>query len=51
MNRGCDKMIVLGRFRGGAPFFCASGPKGQKEMTLGDSVNNRQGSFLFSLGI
>ena len=37
----------LGRFRGGALLF-RSGPK---EMTLGDSVNNRQGSFLFSFGI
>ena len=37
----------LGRFRGKRSFFVP----GPKEMTLGDSVNNRQGSFLFSFGI
>ena len=37
----------LGRFRGERSFFVP----GPKEMTLGDSVNNRQGSFLFSFGI
>mgnify|MGYP003467237099 CR=1 FL=1 len=37
----------LGRFRGERSFFVPA----QKEMTLGDSVNNRQGSFLFSFGI
>ena len=44
-------MIVLGRFLREASFFCTWPPKGKKEMTLGDAVNNRQGSFLFSLGI
>ena len=37
----------LGRFRGKRSFFVP----GPKEMTLADSVNNRQGSFLFSFGI
>jgi hypothetical protein len=44
---GCGMIFVLGRFRGERSFFVP----GPKEMTLGDSVNNRQGSFLFSFGI
>jgi len=43
-------MMVLGRSAGGASFFLCPG-SGAKEMTLGDSVNNRQGSFPFILGI
>jgi hypothetical protein len=40
-------IFMLGRFRGERSFFVPA----PKEMTLGDSVNNRQGSFLFSFGI
>ena len=39
--------VVWGVSVGERSFFVPA----QKEMTLGDSVNNRQGSFLFSFGI
>jgi hypothetical protein len=40
-------MMLLGRSGAERPACCF----GPKEMTLGDSVNNRQGSFLFCFDI